>query len=58
MVGEFTEEAKVLDVKTNTGNAAIKLKFNQKRVENCSLLEIRSVAESVYVLALCEKRKL
>jgi hypothetical protein len=58
IVGEFTEPSKLLDTKTNSINASIKLKFNQTRIENCSLLEIRSAAESIYVLALCEKRKL
>ena len=58
VVAEFTEPSKVLDPKTNSINTSIKLKFNQSRIENCSLLEIRSVAESIYVLALCEKRKL
>lgn len=33
-------------------------KFKESALNNMSLIEVRSVVESLYILALCERRKL
>ena len=33
-------------------------KFDEKKLNMVSLLEVRAISESLYILALCERRKL